>query len=78
MLGNAFEWCQDRPFFYSTDSPLVEDSEHVGLVRDSENRVLRGGSFNLGARYVRSAYRGSNRPDDRNTSFGFRVARTYP
>ena len=46
MLGNAMEWCQDKErYYYPTDRPLVEDAEQVGVVRDSENRVLRGGSF---------------------------------
>ncbi len=78
MLGNAFEWCQDEPFFYSTDGPLLEDSERVGVVRNNESRVLRGGSFLYNAPYVRSAYRTAYQPDDRNFFSGFRVARTYP
>ena len=45
MLGNALEWCQDRAAYYPTDRPLVEDAEQVGEVRDSESRVVRGGSF---------------------------------
>jgi formylglycine-generating enzyme required for sulfatase activity len=43
----------------------------------SESRVLRGGSFTYNAQYVRSAYRSTNQPVYRYSSYGFRVARTY-
>ena len=47
--------------------------------KDSHRRVLRGGSFyHTVASYVRSAFRNYYDPVDRNYSFGFRVARTYP
>ena len=62
MLGNAFEWCQNLPFLYPSDRPLVEDSEQTGEVRDSESRVLRGGSFYSYAANVRSANRDFTRP----------------
>jgi serine/threonine protein kinase/formylglycine-generating enzyme required for sulfatase activity len=78
MLGNAMEWCQDKITYYPTDRPLVEDAEQVGVVRDSEGRVLRGGSSLTNAPLVRSADRNLHQPDYRLTNNGFRVARTYP
>jgi hypothetical protein len=44
--------------------------------RRPRSRVLRGGSFNNQARYVRSAQRNNNQPDNRNNNNGFRVAST--
>jgi formylglycine-generating enzyme required for sulfatase activity len=37
--------------------------------------VLRGGSWNLDAYYLRSSIRGANSPGNTPFSFGFRVAR---
>ena len=44
----------------------------------SESRVLRGGSFHLSARNVRTAVRDFLNPGYRSANIGFRVARTYP
>lgn len=44
---------------------------------DSSGRVLRGGSFDLGADNCRSAFRYFWQPDNRNDDIGFRVSRTY-
>ncbi|HQI62080.1 MAG TPA: SUMF1/EgtB/PvdO family nonheme iron enzyme, partial [Myxococcota bacterium] len=40
------------------------------------SRVLRGGSWGNGARYVRAALRGSNLPGDRLDNVGFRLAKS--
>jgi serine/threonine protein kinase/formylglycine-generating enzyme required for sulfatase activity len=66
MHGNAWQWCQDV-FEGQTSNDVTID---VG-------RVLRGGSFNLDARYSRSAYRNWLEPANRLHFAGFRVARTY-
>ena len=39
-------------------------------------RVMRGGDFNDGAQYVRSAYRGFSSPDGRYTNLGVRLVRS--
>jgi hypothetical protein len=43
---------------------------------DASSRVLRGGSWGINPTLLRSAYRGRNRPDDRDFGVGFRLART--
>jgi formylglycine-generating enzyme required for sulfatase activity len=41
---------------------------------DKNRRLLRGGSFHVGAAYLRAAYRFDFRPDFRYHDFGFRCA----
>jgi hypothetical protein len=72
--GNAWQWCDDA---YRTDLHQVEqDASGAKPVVDSEPRVLRGGSFDAGALYVRSAARLFNQPSNRLNSYGFRPVRT--
>jgi formylglycine-generating enzyme required for sulfatase activity len=74
MHGNVWEWCRDtwHPK-YADDAPA--DGE-VWKGGDAAWRVLRGGSWDYGADYQRSATRLRNAPGARNKSGGFRVART--
>jgi formylglycine-generating enzyme required for sulfatase activity len=78
MLGNTLEWCQDEPFLYETNRRVVEDEERSQLVRDTDNRILRGGSLFSTAPYLRSANRFIYRSSDRIDDSGFRLARTCP
>jgi formylglycine-generating enzyme required for sulfatase activity len=58
---------------------LVEDcyrESYVSATKDCHYRILRGGSWFLGAQYARSAIRLSNPPNVRANDIGFRVART--
>ncbi len=70
MHGNASEWCQDWYGNYPSDS--VTDPK--GPLSGS-HRVCRGGGWNNSAHICRSAYRSLSRPDERNSSLGFRLAR---
>jgi formylglycine-generating enzyme required for sulfatase activity len=77
--GNVFVWCQGSSSPYPSvkveESALdQEDSLEVG---GGVGRVLRGGSFDAQASYVRSASRISNVPAFRAQDFGFRLARTF-
>ena len=75
MLGNALEWCQDRPYYPYHPGDDVEDDNRD--IKDINSRVLRGGSFLDLALLVRSAIRYWFRPSDTNASVGFRPARTF-
>jgi formylglycine-generating enzyme required for sulfatase activity len=80
MQGNVWEWGQD-PF--EMIDPAVPDTgrhdkEHSGAVTSTSIRILRGGSFNYQAVYLRSADRDWNLPGSVIAAYGFRVARTWP
>jgi formylglycine-generating enzyme required for sulfatase activity len=75
MLGNTWGWCQDQPHYYR-DGEDIEDKDDIKYINDTDSRVLRGGSL-VQAMYVRSAYRGRNRPSHLNVEVGFRPARTF-
>ena len=69
MLGNVYEWCQERHTNYQPGK--VESSS------DDIPRLLRGGSFDYRPAVVRSADRNRIAPTVRGINFGFRPARTY-
>ncbi|MDR2798116.1 MAG: formylglycine-generating enzyme family protein, partial [Treponema sp.] len=70
MHGNVCEWCWDRYWAYSSSSQTDPSGPASG-----SDRVLRGGSWDRSAQYLRSAYRGFNGPSYRISSNGFRLAR---
>ena len=78
MLGNVFEWCQERPLLYRPDRNGTS-IDHIKIQEYvSENpRLLRGGTFGNQPASVRSAYRLRDAPSNRDTGNGFRPSRTY-
>ena len=73
MHGNVFEWvgdCWNRSYVGAPSDGSVWQQGDCSL------RVLRGGSWNYGARFLRSALRGWERTGGRYLNIGFRVART--
>jgi formylglycine-generating enzyme required for sulfatase activity len=76
MLGNALEWCQDRPLKYRPTLPHREDKEDITEIDSRTARVLRGGSIAFQAGLVRSAQRGWYVPTTRTNDVSFRPART--
>ena len=70
MHGNVWEWCQDWYDPYSSGSQVDPTGPSTGFLR-----VMRGGNFGNGARSVRSAYRVSYFPGDRDIGIDARLLR---
>ena len=68
MHGNVCEWCWDCYGAYSKADQINPDGAVSGSIR-----VIRGGSWDYGASYVRSASRGVNNPGYRLSNFGLRI-----
>jgi formylglycine-generating enzyme required for sulfatase activity len=79
VLGNVWNWCQDSYKSYPTPEggEIIEDKEDLVSILSETNRVLRGGSFDDQASYVRCANRLRYAPANRNHLVGFRPARTF-
>ena len=73
MHGNVFEWVED-----CWNDSYARALSRGGPLRsgDCESRVLRGGSWAIFPRILRSASRYRNSTGTRNGVIGFRVART--
>lgn len=72
MLGNVYEWCEDRSELIHSYPPK-ERVDPVG--NDGTERVIRGGSWDSYARSVRAAYRDALEPGIRLVHLGFRLSR---
>jgi len=76
MLGNAFEWTEDR---YVRDTALASPGSapaRAKIESPFQEVVLRGGSFTSPATSLRSAYRERSSPSDPLETYGFRCVRT--
>jgi formylglycine-generating enzyme required for sulfatase activity len=73
MLGNVYEWVQDRQGFSLTMNDNIKSSEYI---EDTVPRLLRGGAFDIPPAYVRSAIHLWIAPAYSYTSYGFRPSRT--
>ena len=75
MGGNVWEWCldEDSETYYATaplHSPVnLTDPESLG------DRVIRGGSWDQGVVFMRSALRFRFHPQGTHNTIGFRIAR---
>jgi formylglycine-generating enzyme required for sulfatase activity len=74
MHGNVWEWVEDD-WHATYDKAPTNGNAWVDNPR-AANRVFRGGSWGLGARFCRSAARIGYAPDDRSSGIGFRLARS--
>jgi formylglycine-generating enzyme required for sulfatase activity len=72
MHGNVMEWVQD------CWSPQLQANDGRQAPLSCRTRVIRGGSWDLTASYMRSAYRGKAAEANRGTGTGVRLARTLP
>ncbi len=71
MHGNVWEWCQDwAGADYYKQSPVDDPPGPSGAA----SRVLRGGSWSIGPRFCRSAFRLRLGTGSRNNFLGFRLA----
>jgi len=70
MHGNVWEWAADRYGPYKAGPQTDPKGSEAG-----EARVLRGGAFFNQPWFLRSAFRGGFRPEDRFGYIGFRCAR---
>lgn len=79
-LGNVAEWCHDsyRPYPPHDVVPVSVDQEPLEIVDDQQQLVVRGGSFADPPAKLRSAARGKSSPQQRSSTVGFRVARSFP
>lgn len=71
MHGNVWEWVED--IYQDSYTGLPTDGSENTTRGDSQNRVLRGGSWNYFGYSSRSADRFRDLPTRRYYSFGFRV-----
>jgi formylglycine-generating enzyme required for sulfatase activity len=69
MLGNAWEWVNDR---YQDDYYLSSSSIDPPGPRSGDLRVLRGGAWNAKPSVVRVSYRGGHQEAYRAVNMGFR------
>jgi formylglycine-generating enzyme required for sulfatase activity len=71
MHGNVWEWCADH--WHGNYEAAPSDGSSWTTNKNSENRVLRGGSWNFNPSSCRAAYRFSFSPAFRFSYVGFRV-----
>jgi formylglycine-generating enzyme required for sulfatase activity len=71
MHGNVWEWVQDWYDDYHSDPVVDPKGPDTGA-----DRVMRGGSWDGGAHFCRSADRVNYSPDYRFIDIGFRLARS--
>ncbi|MGB3420387.1 MAG: formylglycine-generating enzyme family protein, partial [Dolichospermum sp.] len=72
MHGNVWEWCQDH-WHSNYEGAPTDGSAWLSNKEDSNERLLRGGSWYDHPEDCRSAYRNDSNLDNGNYYIGFRV-----
>jgi formylglycine-generating enzyme required for sulfatase activity len=73
MIGNVWEWTSSLFWPYPYDA-----SDGREEMESSENRVLRGGSWDFSSWFARAAFRFDFTPDSALDDFGFRLVIAPP
>ncbi len=82
MLGNVQEWVEDSCEWkdWSGRIGVITDTYVDGIVnplsRKGDRKIFRGGSWNMSAKYSRSANRSYYRPNASRNNIGFRVVKS--
>jgi formylglycine-generating enzyme required for sulfatase activity len=72
MHGNVWEWCQDN-WHSNYEGAPIDGSAWLGIEKNTNTRLLRGGSWDTYPGNCRSAYRNGNNLDGNHDAIGFRV-----
>ena len=72
MLGNVWEWCQDR---YSKNNYSISPAINPEGPASGVKRVCRGGSWHYDPHSARASRRSGSDPGLRGNYLGFRLAR---
>ncbi len=75
LHGNVWEWCSSPRDPYPSGSRTHDPLPPVDLTDSGAGRVVRGGSFDYGAQFARSADRVGWLPSYRVPDLGFRLVR---
>jgi formylglycine-generating enzyme required for sulfatase activity len=74
MSGNVWEWVND----WWGEYPEADSRTDPRGPSSGSGRVVRGGSWDSGARICRVSYRSTDAPDSRSYNIGFRLALSPP
>ena len=75
MHGNVWEWVEDD-WHNSYKTAPTDGTAWIDAPQRNKSRVLRGGSWQDGARGCRVAFRCNYSPGNRNQIIGFRLSRS--